>query len=84
MVSRSRLSSNPLRPGWYPLRLSDYQQYYRGDERGWAERYMLEIEARDPLRPPATKRAIGDIVVFAVLCVLAILAVATLIVTELL
>ena len=42
----------PLQPGWYPAGDGIYQQYYAGRGRGWVDRYVLEIEARDPFRPP--------------------------------
>lgn len=52
---------DPQRPGWYPTGDGHYQRYYDGRLYGWTDFYTVEIQARDPRRPPSSRQSMDQV-----------------------
>lgn len=70
---------DPIRPGWYPIGDGKHQQFYAGSDVGWEYAYALEISARDPRRPPASRQSATEVIMFLAVCAMIVLVVALLV-----
>jgi len=69
----------PVRPGWYPIGDGKHQRFYAGSDLGWENSYALEIRARDPRKPPASRQSASEIMMFVAVCVILVLVVTLLV-----